>query len=64
MGGGTREAVREESQVEFTITDRIEFPVDQVYRVHRDCLVELVPYLPSVESITVQSRRETVCASS
>ena len=34
------------------------FPRDLVFRTYRDRLVDLVPYLPNVRSIEVQSRQE------
>ena len=44
--------------MEFSITDKIEYPIEQVFHAHRDCLEELVRYLPNVESIVVESRQE------
>lgn len=36
----------------------IDFPRDLVFRTYRDRLPELVPYLPNVKQITVESREE------
>jgi hypothetical protein len=44
--------------VKFTLTDEIPFPRETVFRTHRDKLVEIVPYLPNVQSIVVESRVE------
>jgi uncharacterized membrane protein len=44
--------------VDFQTTDVIEYPIETVYRAHRDNLPELVDFLPSVESIEVESREE------
>jgi hypothetical protein len=44
--------------LEFSSTDLIEYPVEDVFRAHRDALVELAKYLPSIESIEMQSREE------
>jgi hypothetical protein len=37
---------------------RIPFPRDLVYATYRDKLVELLPYMPNVRGVTVQSRRD------
>ena len=41
-----------------SVDTRIPFPRPLVYATYRDKLVELVPYLPNVQSIEVKSRRE------
>lgn len=42
--------------LKFSLTDEIPFPRDVVYATHRDKLLELVPYLPNVKSVVIQSR--------
>jgi len=44
--------------MKFEVTDLIDYPVDQVFAVFRDHIVDLVQYLPNVESIDIQERRE------
>lgn len=45
--------------MEFSTTDVIEYPVETVFRTHRDHLPELVDFLPNVEKIEVESREES-----
>jgi hypothetical protein len=45
--------------MKFNLTDEIAFPLDEVFHTHRDCLVELVDYLPNVEEVVVESREES-----
>ncbi len=42
--------------MKFSLTDEIPFPRDVVFATHRDKLLELVPYLPNVKSVVVESR--------
>ncbi|ACK68777.1 conserved hypothetical protein [Gloeothece citriformis PCC 7424] len=39
------------------LTSRIPFPRPLVYATFRDCLVDLVPYIPSVKNIEIKSRQ-------
>jgi hypothetical protein len=40
------------------VDSRIPFPRDVVYQAYRDHLPDLVPYLPNVKSIVVESRKD------
>lgn len=40
--------------MKFTITEEIAHPRDKVFRTQRDKIVELVPYIPNVESVVVE----------
>ncbi|MBX2796065.1 MAG: hypothetical protein KTR31_00310 [Myxococcales bacterium] len=44
--------------MKFNLTDEIPFERELVFSTHRDKLVELVPYLPNVDSVVIQSREE------
>ena len=44
--------------MKFTIHDVVPYPRDEVYRVNRDDLPAIAPYLDRIESITVDSRTE------
>lgn len=44
--------------MKFSLVDEIAHPRDLVYSTHRDKLVELVPYLPNVSSVVIESRLE------
>lgn len=44
--------------MKFRIEDRVAFPQGDVYRTQRDHLADLAVYLPDIESIVVESRRE------
>lgn len=44
--------------MKFTIKDQIPFPRERVYRVQRDALPQMAPYLNDIESITVESKKE------
>lgn len=44
--------------MEFSTTDRIEYPIDRVFSSQRDDLPKLAEFLPSIDSIEVQSREE------
>ncbi len=44
--------------MELIATTRLAFPRELVFRTYRDHLVETVPYLPNIASITVQERRD------
>lgn len=42
--------------MKFNLTDEIAFPREEVFRTHRDCLVELIDYLPNVDEVVIESR--------
>lgn len=44
--------------MDFSTTDIIEYPIEDVFGAHRDHLADLVEHLPNVESIEVLSRKE------
>lgn len=44
--------------MDFRYVETIDYPRDEVYAVLRDRLVEVVPYLPEVEYIEVESRED------
>ena len=44
--------------MEFSTTDRIEYPIGRVFSSQRDELSKLAEFLPSIDSIVVQSREE------
>ena len=44
--------------MEYSSTDLIEFPIEDVFSTHRDHLPDLAEFLPNVESIVVESRTE------
>lgn len=44
--------------MEYSSTDLIEFPIEDVFAAHRDHLPDLAEFLPNVESIVVESRTE------
>jgi hypothetical protein len=43
-----------EVAVKFTITEEIAHPREKVFRTQRDKLVELVPYIPNVDHVTIE----------
>jgi hypothetical protein len=45
--------------VKFTIKDTVPFPREEVYRVQRDSLPDLAPFLNDIQSITVESSERT-----
>lgn len=42
--------------MKFSLVDELPYPREVVFRTHRDKLVEMVPYLPNVKSVVVESR--------
>lgn len=44
--------------MEFCITEQVNHDADRVYRVYRDELLELVDYLPSVESVEILEQQQ------
>ena len=44
--------------MKFSLVDEIPYDRELVFTTHRDKLVELVPYLPNVDSVVVESREE------
>jgi len=46
------------SSMQFQSSQVIDFPIERVFFLVRDCLAELVPFLPNVKKIEVDSREE------
>lgn len=44
--------------MKFTVIDEIPFPIDQVFKTHRDKLPDMVDYMPNIDKIVVESRDE------
>jgi|SRR5690554_3065274 len=44
--------------MKFTVIDEIAFPLEQVYKAHRDKLPDMVDFMPNVAKIEVDSREE------
>jgi hypothetical protein len=44
--------------MKLNVESTLKFPRDVVYRTYRDRLVELVPFLPNIRGISVQSRKD------
>lgn len=44
--------------MKFSLVDEIPWPRELVFSTHRDKLLELVPYLPSVDSVVIRSRAD------
>lgn len=44
--------------MKFTVIDEIPFPMDQVFKTHRDKLPDMVDYMPNIDKIVVEDREE------